>query len=119
MQRLNSVDPSAAESRQTELLDQVKSAFGSVPNATKVMANSPPVLEAFLKFNDAMKGVEIGPKLLTQVKLATSEANACEYCASLLTAVAPSVNERRKPSRLGIENRKLANEVLKAGLVAS
>lgn len=90
MQRISSIDPAAARGRTRELLDAVQQAFGTVPNAVRVMANSPPVLESFLAFSKAMTGAKIGPALHHQVKLTTSETNSCEYCASILSAVAPS-----------------------------
>lgn len=90
MQRLNSVNPETAEGRQNELLDTVESAFGMVPNTAKVMANSPAVLESFLGFSQAMGNSTIGEKLHNQVKLSTSETNSCDYCTSILSAVAPS-----------------------------
>jgi len=90
MQRLNSVNPEQAEGRAKELFDTVQQAFGVVPNAAKVMANSPAVLESFLAFSQAMGQAGIGAKLHNQVKLSTSESNSCDYCASLLSAVGPS-----------------------------
>lgn len=90
MQRLQSVDPAQAEGRAKELLDAVEAAFGATPNAARLMANSPPVLDSFLAFSAAMSGAKIGAKLHNQIKLATSEANACDYCTSLLCAIAPS-----------------------------
>ena len=61
-----------------------------VPNAAKVMANSPAVLESFLAFTTAMSGTQLDEKLHNQVKLLTSENNSCDYCTSILCAVAPS-----------------------------
>lgn len=90
MQRLPSIHPDQARGRTKELLDTVQKAFGMVPNAVRVMANSPAVLDGFLAFSTAMGGARIGPKLHNQVKLTTSEANSCEYCTSILSAVAPS-----------------------------
>ncbi len=89
MQRLNSVNPVLAEGRTKELLDTVQQAFGMVPNTAKVMANSPAVLESFLAFSQAMGKAAIGEKLHNQVKLSTSESNSCDYCTSILSAVAP------------------------------
>jgi alkylhydroperoxidase family enzyme len=90
MQRLNSVNPQTAQGRTIDLLDTVQQAFGMVPNTAKVMANSPAVLDSFLAFSTAMGTVQIGGKLMNQVKLTTSETNACNYCTSILSAVAPS-----------------------------
>ncbi len=89
MQRLNSVNPEAAEGQTKELLDTVQQAFGLVPNTAKVMANSPAVLESFLVFSQAMGKASIGEKLHNQVKLSTSESNSCDYCTSILCAIAP------------------------------
>lgn len=89
MQRLNSVNPQVAQGRTRELLDAVDRAFGMVPNAVRVMANSPAVLESFLAFSSAMGRLQIGGKLHNQVKLTTSESNACSYCTSIISAVAP------------------------------
>ena len=90
MQRLNSVEPKTAQGRTKELLETVQQAFGVVPNTAKVMANSPAVLDSFLAFSTAMGGSKIGTKLHNQVKLTTSETSSCDYCTSILSAVAPS-----------------------------
>lgn len=90
MQRLNSVDPQVASGRTKQLFDGVEQAFGMVPNAVRVMANSPAVLESFLAFSKAIGNAQIGEKLHNQVKLSTSESNSCDYCTSILAAVGPS-----------------------------
>ncbi|MBX7105707.1 MAG: carboxymuconolactone decarboxylase family protein [Gemmataceae bacterium] len=90
MQRVRSIDPQGAQGRTRELLDTVKQAFGVIPNAARLMANSPAVLESYLAFSTAMAGAGIGAKLHNQVKLATSETNACDYCTSLLCAISPA-----------------------------
>jgi alkylhydroperoxidase family enzyme len=91
MQRLSSVDPQSATGRTKDLLESVRQAFGVVPNAVTVMANAPAVLEGFLALSQAMRSPTIGDALHHQVKLATSETNACSYCTSLLSAMGPSV----------------------------
>jgi uncharacterized peroxidase-related enzyme len=85
MPRLTAIELSKASGRAKELFVTVESAFGTVPNVAKLMANSPSVLESFLVFSAAMNGTKIGDKLLHQIKLATSEANTCDYCNSILT----------------------------------
>ncbi len=85
MQRIHSIEPKTAQGRTRELLDTVEKAFGTVPNVAKVMANSPAVLDSFLALSTAMGGVMIGGKLHHQIKLATSEANTCDYCNAILT----------------------------------
>jgi len=54
------------------------------------MANSPAVLGSFLAFSSAMGEAKIGGKLQNQVKFMTSETYSCNYCKSILSAVAPS-----------------------------
>ncbi|WP_417748558.1 carboxymuconolactone decarboxylase family protein [Rosistilla oblonga] len=90
MQRLPSVDPQVAQGRTKELFDTVEQALGGIPNAAKVMAHSPAVLGSYLAFSSSMGDVKIGEKLHNQLKLITSESNQCDYCTSILTAVAPA-----------------------------
>ncbi len=89
MQRVQLVRPEQAQGRTKELFEPVAGAFGMVPNAAKVMANSPAVLDSFLVLSAAMATAKIGEKLHTQIKLGTSEANACSYCTSILCAIGP------------------------------
>ena len=85
MQRISFVESAKVQGRTGELLADVQKAFGTTPNVAKVMANSPAVLESFLTISAAMSGAKIGGTLLHQIKLATSEANTCDYCSSILT----------------------------------
>ncbi len=90
MQRLPAIDPAQATGRTQELLQTVQGAFGTIPNTAKVMAHSPAVLASFLAFSTAMGETKLGEKLHNQVKLHTSQTNACDYCTSILCAIAPS-----------------------------
>ena len=85
MQRLHSVEPGKAQGRTRELLETVEKTFGTIPNVATVMANSPAVLDSFLAISTAMGGTKIDNQLYHQIKLATSEANSCDYCNSILT----------------------------------
>jgi alkylhydroperoxidase family enzyme len=87
MSRVLPVQPEEPLGPPKDLLAAVGRAFGMVPNATRVMAQSPAVLEGFLALSAALGKVGIGVKLHTQIKLAVSEANACTYCTSILCAV--------------------------------
>jgi alkylhydroperoxidase family enzyme len=89
MERISMIQPGEAGGRARDLLEAVEAAFGAVPNAAKVMANSPAVLESFLALTSAMGGAKIGDRLHHQIKLGASEANACSYCTSMLCAVGP------------------------------
>jgi alkylhydroperoxidase family enzyme len=90
MQRIHSIDPQVAQGRTKEMFDTVQQAFGMIPNTARVMANSPAVLESFLAYSTAMGKLRIGEKLHNQLKLSTSETNSCDYCTSILCAIAPS-----------------------------
>lgn len=90
MQRITSVEPQSATGRTHDLFQTVQGVFEMVPNVAKVMAHSPAVLDGFLAFSAAMAQASIGGKLHHQIKQATSEANACDYCKSVLTALGPA-----------------------------
>jgi len=47
------------------------------PNMTRVMANSPAVLQAYLAFNSAPSGGPLDAKLREQIALEVAEQNAC------------------------------------------
>ncbi|WP_158945159.1 carboxymuconolactone decarboxylase family protein [Granulicella sp. S190] len=91
MSRLNSVDPSKATGKAKELLDGVKAKLGIVPNMTKVMVNSPAVLEGFLGFSGALAGGHLNPKLREKLALLSAQENHCNYCLSAHSAIGKMV----------------------------
>jgi uncharacterized peroxidase-related enzyme len=91
MSRLNTVDPSTASGKAKELLDAVKTKLGLVPNMTKVMANSPAVLEGYLGLNGALSGGLLDAKTREQLALVTAQENHCDYCLSAHTAIGKMV----------------------------
>jgi uncharacterized peroxidase-related enzyme len=97
MSRLSPIDPSAASGKAKDLLDAVKAKLGIVPNMTKVMANSPAVLEAYLSFSGALGGGLLDPKVREQLALVTAQQNHCDYCLSAHTAIGKmvSLNEQQ------------------------
>ncbi len=86
MSRFKPVDPAAATGRTKELLDAVKQKFGMVPNITRLMANSPQVLEGYLGFSGALAGGRLDPQLRERIAIAVASANGCDYCLSAHTA---------------------------------
>ena len=54
MSRLSTIQPAEATGKAKELLTAVRAKLGLVPNMTKVMANSPAVLEGYLGFSGAL-----------------------------------------------------------------
>jgi len=91
MSRLNTVEPSTASGKAKGLLDAVKAQLGIVPNMTRVMVNSPAVLEAYLNFNGALASGLLDAKLREQIALVTAQQNHCDYCLSAHTAIGKMV----------------------------
>ena len=86
MPRINQIDPATATGRAKELLDTVKTKMGAVPNLTRVMAASPPVLEGYLGLSGALaQPGALSAKVKEQLALDVGEANGCDYCVSAHT----------------------------------
>jgi AhpD family alkylhydroperoxidase len=82
MERISPVNPQTAQGRAKELLDAVKAKLGIVPNMTRAMAVSPPVLDAYLGFNGALSHGVLPARLREQLALDVGEENHCDYCVS-------------------------------------
>ena len=91
MSRLNSVNPETAEGRAAELLETVKANMGGIPNLTKVMANQPAVLDAFLGLGSALSKGNFDPKTREAIALTVAGKNTCDYCASAHSAISKSL----------------------------
>ncbi len=104
MSRLNAIEPSSATGKAKDLLNAVKAKLGIVPNMTKVMANSPAVLEGYLGLSGALGGGLLDAKTREQLALVTAQSNHCDYCLSAHTAIGKMVGlkpEEIAESRLG------------------
>ena len=82
MERITPVNLQAAQGRAKELLNAVKAWLGIVPNMTRSMAVSPPVLEAYLGFIGALGHGVLPARVREQLALNIGEANDCDYCVS-------------------------------------
>ena len=91
MSRLHIVDPNEATGKAKELLTAVQAKLNIVPNMTKVMANSPVVLQAYLGFSGALGEGLLDAKLREQIALGVGQSNECEYCVSAHTAIGKMV----------------------------
>jgi uncharacterized peroxidase-related enzyme len=87
MARLSAVDPTTATGKVKDMLDAVKTKMGKVPNMTRVMANSPAVLESYLGFSGAMAHGQLDQKLREELALVLSQQNQCDYCLSAHSAI--------------------------------
>jgi uncharacterized peroxidase-related enzyme len=86
MPRFKTIDPATATGRTKELLDGVKQKFGMVPNITRLMANSPAVLEGYLGFSGALAAGQLNPQLRERLAIAVASENGCDYCLAAHTA---------------------------------
>ncbi len=91
MSRLQAIDPATAEGKSKTLLDAVKGKLGLVPNMTRVMANAPAALEAYLAFSGALAGGALNAKVREQIALTVGETNLCGYCLSAHTLIGGKV----------------------------
>jgi uncharacterized peroxidase-related enzyme len=87
MPRLNPIQPEQATGKAKELLDAVQAKLKITPNMTRVMANSPAVLQGYLSFSGALAGGALDPKLREEIALEVGEQNSCQYCVSAHTAI--------------------------------
>jgi uncharacterized peroxidase-related enzyme len=91
MTRLNTVDPTHAEGKAKTLLDAVKAKMGITPNLTKVMANSPAVLEGYLGLAGALGGGTLPAKLKQLLAVDVGQSNGCDYCLAAHTAIGKQI----------------------------
>lgn len=87
MTRINLVDPASASQTVKPTLEQIKGAFGVVPNMFKAVANSPAALASMWGSFGALGSGTIGAKLGEQIAVAIADRNACNYCLAAHTAL--------------------------------
>jgi len=87
MSRLPAIRTETADGKAKQLLEAVQAKLKITPNMTRVMANSPAVLEGYLGFSGALAGGSLPAKLREEIALAVGEQNACHYCVSAHTAI--------------------------------
>jgi len=87
MSRLPAIQTESATGKAKELLEAVQAKLKITPNMTRVMANSPAVLQAYLAFNGALSAGVLNAKLREQIAIAVAEQNSCQYCLSAHTAI--------------------------------
>lgn len=91
MERITPVNFETAEGKARQMLDAVKAKLGIVPNMTRAMAASPPVLEAYLGISGALAHGVLPEKVREQLALDVGEANHCDYCVSAHTYIGRNV----------------------------
>ena len=91
MQRIEAINPETTTGTIKALLNDVLKADGTISSMVLTMANSPAVLEGFLRFSDALSGGTLSARLRELIALAVAEVNDSPYCISLHTAGARSL----------------------------
>jgi len=87
MARIQPLTIDAADPKAAELLGNVKSSLGMVPNIFGTMANSSALLEGYLGLSGALGSASLSAQLNEQIALAVAGANTCDYCASAHTTL--------------------------------
>jgi uncharacterized peroxidase-related enzyme len=87
MQHIPQIDPNEVPAKTQELLSAVKKQMGGVPNILATIAQSSAALGGYLGFAGALAGGRLTTAQREQIALAVAGANACDYCASVHTAV--------------------------------
>lgn len=76
------------DAKGQQILNQVKSQLGMVPNLYATIAYSSDTLENYLGFSSKAGKGSFSNKELEAIKLAVSEVNGCKYCLAAHTAIA-------------------------------
>ncbi|HRD77678.1 MAG TPA: peroxidase-related enzyme [Hyphomicrobiaceae bacterium] len=87
MSHVNLVDPASANAAVKPTFDQIKTAFGVVPNMFKTVANSPAALQSMWGSFGALGDGSIGAKLGEQIAVAVADRNNCNYCLAAHTVL--------------------------------
>ncbi len=82
MARLPIQNVETATGTNKDIFAAFQKALGTVPNMTRVMANSPAVLQAYAQFNGALSTGKLPAKVREQIALLTAQNNDCTYCLS-------------------------------------
>lgn len=79
--------PEQTEGHHKQMFDQIKGAFGVVPNMFKVIGNSEAALASMWgSFGSLGKG-KINAKLGEQIAVLVADINRCEYCLAAHTVL--------------------------------
>ena len=108
MGELSLVDPKQAEPEVKTALDEVKAAFGRVPNVIRALANSPVALETYLAMAGAAEKGSLKPALRERIAVLVAQLNGCEYCLSAHSAAGKMVG--LSPEELAAARRARAHD---------
>lgn len=78
----------SAPEKSRAILQNVKKAFGFIPNLMATFANNPSVLEGYLALDDIFENGSFSPVERQFILLAASVENNCNYCTAAHTTIA-------------------------------
>ena len=81
------IDRESTTGAVKEQLDQITSAFGTVPAMFKAVANSPAALASMWGSFGAFGSGALGSAISEQIAVAVANRNSCEYCLAAHTAL--------------------------------
>lgn len=81
-------DVESAPEAARPILEGAEEAFGFVPNLLRVMAEAPPLLEAYTTLNEILERTSLTPPERQVLLLSVSAENGCEYCVPAHSALA-------------------------------
>lgn len=85
--RLPLLDPETLTDERRDVLDQVRQAFGRVPNMMRALAHSRVALRSVVAMLGAARAGVLPPLLREQIAVLVAERNACDYCLAVHTAL--------------------------------
>ena len=103
-----------APEKSKEILAEVKSKFGFVPNLMGVFAESPEILQAYLSLSALLDQTSLTAIERQIALLAASSINNCEYCMAAHSMPAPAQNADGDAVRAVRENRPIGDAKLEA-----
>lgn len=77
----------SSSDKSAEILGQVKSKLGFVPNLMGVFAESPEILQAYLALGDLVDQTTLTPLERQIALIGASVTNSCDYCVAAHTAI--------------------------------
>ncbi|MCI0466538.1 MAG: peroxidase-related enzyme [Beijerinckiaceae bacterium] len=87
MPRVDLVDSATAPGAAKPLLEEIKGAFGSVPNMFRAVANSPAALNSMWGSFGALGSGTIDAALGEKIAVAVANRNTCSYCLAAHTVL--------------------------------
>jgi uncharacterized peroxidase-related enzyme len=84
-------DETDAPEKSQATLAAITKGFGFVPNVVGVLAESPPVLDAYMDLKKKLEATSFSPQELQVIYLSINRANGCTYCMAIHTGMAKSI----------------------------